>query len=324
VVFAVENLNKSYTQTWALKNVSFTVKEGELVTIIGPSGAGKSTMLKIIAGIESCDSGSLRLPGGAAVLVFQNYILFPYLNVFENIAFGLRARKIPKNEIRDRVENTLSFFDLSGKAGEFPARLSAGQKQRVALARAMVIRPALLLLDEPFANLDKNLKLSTAEFIRETQRSFGITTIAVTHDQAEAFAMSDRIGVLLNGALRQIGTFHEIYNRPNSLEVAQFLGPVNIIPGELEKHVHYFSSLLQEKNGDKGTGNKKQMAVRAENVLVEPDPAGNARVLRVYPTGTLTRCIVDLKGHSITAENMTNGIKPGQRVHIKVRQVIWV
>ena len=319
MVLAVENVSKSFAATRALEEVSFAVREGELVSIIGPSGAGKTTLLKIIAGIESSDTGTVRLADGPAILVFQDYVLFPYLTVFENIAFGLRARKIEKEEIRRRVDHMLSFFGLNGKAGEFPARLSAGQKQRVALARAMVVRPALLLLDEPFANLDKNLKLSTAEFIRETQRSFGIAAVAVTHDQAEAFAMSDRIGVLLDGSLKQIGTFDEIYNRPHSLEVAEFLGPVNVIPKELEKFVSGGEPGRNERRDS-----EKRMIVRAENISVEPDPGGKGRVLRVYPTGTLTRCVVELEGHRITTENMTNGCTPGERVNLTIKQVNWV
>jgi putative spermidine/putrescine transport system ATP-binding protein len=330
MVLTVDNLGKSFRGKRALNNVSFSMEKGELLSIIGPSGAGKTTLLKIIAGLEEPGEGSIRIRGPKdsgkyrkkhpAVLVFQDYLLFPYLTVYENIAFGLRAGRIRKEEIGIRVDEMLSFFSLADRSKAYPRTLSAGEQQRVALARALVVRPLILLLDEPFANLDKNLKLRAAEFIRETQQTFGITTILVTHDQPEAFAVADRIGILLGGELRQTGTFREVYDSPASLDIARFLGPVNIIPYDI-------AAVLQRDSGAGVTRNPapgESAAVRADWLEIEPDSNGPGTVRAVYPTGAVSRIILDVGGFRITAESVCRNLNPGDRVNLIIKRMMKI
>ena len=253
--FEVRGINKSFGKIPLLRNINFSAAEGEIISFVGPSGVGKTTLLKIIAGLERPDSGQVLFNDNSvekqnkpadygkrniehektknpAVMVFQDFLLFPNMTVFDNIAFGLRANKVKKPLIRERVMAMLSCFQIEDKKHHYPAALSAGQRQRVALARAMVIKPAVLLLDEPFANLDKNLKVETAEFIRNTQKQFKTTTLAVMHDQDEAFRMSDRIGVMLGGELVQLDAVSRVFHHPISVEVAAFLGAVNVVTSE--------------------------------------------------------------------------------------------
>ncbi len=214
----------------ALQDVSFSVNAGELLSFVGPSGAGKTTLLKLLAGIDTADRGTITFRDGVdrrhpPILVFQDYLLFPHMTVFDNVAFGLRSRRgrarFTRDEVRERVERYLMQLGVADKADIFPATLSGGQKQRVALARALVLEPGLLLLDEPFANLDRRLKGETAFFIRDLQRRLGVTTITVSHDLDETLAISDRVGVIVNGTLEQIGPPREIEAHPASPAVEQ-------------------------------------------------------------------------------------------------------
>lgn len=207
----LRHISKRFNTQAVLEDISCDVRSSELVSIVGPSGAGKTTLLNIIAGLEIPDKGSVVFSEPVnkhhpVIIVFQDYVLFPAMTVRDNIGFGLKARHLKKPQITQQVDRMLEYFQLTPHADQYPAQLSAGQKQRAAIARAMIVNPAVLLLDEPFANLDRNLKMETARFIRTTQQTFGIPTISVTHDLEEAFAMSDRIGVLLDGRLQQFDT----------------------------------------------------------------------------------------------------------------------
>ena len=211
----ISGLNKAYNNKKILNHIDLTINRGELISIVGPSGAGKTTLLKIIAGIENHDSGSLEFSDrdknfSNPILVFQDYLLFPNMTVFDNIAFGLKARKESKNTIISKTEEIMEYFNISDHKNLYPSQISAGQKQRTAIARALVLNPPMLLLDEPFANLDKELKNSTASFIKSTQEKFGITTVSVTHDLKEAFTISDRIAVMINGEILQHDTPYNI------------------------------------------------------------------------------------------------------------------
>ncbi len=242
MAFVVQNVRKHFGGVPVLDGIDLEVKTGELVSLVGPSGAGKTTLLKLCAGLLSPDSGTIfseSITGNDPILVFQDYLLFPYMNVFENVAFGLKARKTKRGETEKRVEEILGFFGIAEKREAYPATLSGGQRQRVALARALVLKPSLLLLDEPFANLDQNLKMDMAMFLKDTQREFGnITTLCVTHDMEEACAMSDRVGVMLNGRILDYGLPERIYNAPGNVETARFLGRLNRIPSFLFSHLN--------------------------------------------------------------------------------------
>lgn len=313
----VDGICKGYLGQQILDHVSFAVAEGQLVSIIGPSGAGKTTLLKIIAGLESPDSGSINshadLLHNPAILVFQDYVLFPTMTVFDNVAFGLKSRRVDKVAIRDRVMAMLTYFGLAEKAGQFPGQLSSGQQQRVALARAMVVSPSILLLDEPFANLDRNLKSGTAEFIRAFQKEYKITTICVTHDLQEAFMMSDRIGILLDGVLCQYDDAPVVYRQPASVRVAAFLGHVNTIERR------YFSRLaLQQPVAE----NIAAMSVRAEELVLEIDPAGCAVIEDILFAGQYNVYRIRIDDLNLTAYSSGSRINIHDRVRVGVRQYI--
>ncbi|MFD1911241.1 ABC transporter ATP-binding protein [Halodurantibacterium flavum] len=233
------SLVKSYGTVQALKGVSLRVGHGEFVSLLGPSGCGKSTTLKCIAGFEDISDGrilfdnrdiSRKLPEDRDIgMVFQSYALFPHMTVEQNLAFGLEMRRVPRAEIRDRVARALDMVQLGPYAGRYPRALSGGQQQRVALGRALVIEPAILLLDEPLANLDAKLRDEMRTFIRDLQKRVGITTIYVTHDQGEAMTMSDRVVVMFDGDIAQAAPPEEIYDRPASERVARFVGNANIL-----------------------------------------------------------------------------------------------
>ncbi len=223
----------------ALKSIDLTIVDGEFLTILGPSGCGKTTLLRILAGFEDPTTGDVLLDDAVITdvppnkrpmaMVFQSYALFPHLTVFENIAYGLRIAKVPKEEIAERVDVVLSIMDLVGLADRLPTQLSGGQQQRVALARSVVIRPRVLLFDEPLSNLDARLRDQMRSELRRIQRQLGITSVYVTHDQTEAMAMSDRIVVMSEGRIEQVGTPTEVYRSPATLFVADFIGKANVL-----------------------------------------------------------------------------------------------
>jgi putative spermidine/putrescine transport system ATP-binding protein len=232
----ITGLSKAFSGRQIFSGVNFSVQPGELVSIIGPSGVGKTTLLKIIAGLEAADQGMINYSKppskeNPVILVFQDFLLFPTMTVSQNIAFGLLARKTPEEEVTKEVNRFLEYFGIKHRADAYPAKLSGGEKQRVAIARALILRPAILLLDEPFANLDQNLKIGTARFLRDLQKEWDLTIICVTHDLQEAFFMSDKIGLLLDGQLKQFGTPREVYQTPATAEVGEFMGPVNVLLG---------------------------------------------------------------------------------------------
>ena len=238
----VKNLTKKFGSFGAVNNVSFEVREGELAALLGPSGAGKSTILRIIGGLEEPDSGSVELDGvdvsaltpqkRGAGFVFQSYALFKHMTVSQNIAFGLQVRHVQKNEMRDRVHELLRLVKLEGYENHYPSQLSGGQRQRVALARALAPKPRVMLLDEPFGALDVRVRLELREWIRRLHGDFHVTSIFVTHDQDEALEISDKIIVINQGYIEQIGTPTELYDRPATPFVASFIGPVNVFKGE--------------------------------------------------------------------------------------------
>ena len=240
----LNNIVIRYGDFTAVKDLSIQIQDGEFFTFLGPSGCGKTTTLRAIAGFERPASGTITafgrdlsglLPEERGLgFVFQNYALFPSMNVYENIAFGLRAHKTPKSQIDAAVRQIAGTTGITEHLSKKISELSGGQQQRIAIARALVMKPKILLMDEPLSNLDAKLRVSTREEIRRLQRSLGITTIYVTHDQEEAMAISDRIAVFNVGRLEQIGTPKEIYNRPCNGVVARFIGDINVFAGEAD------------------------------------------------------------------------------------------
>ncbi len=239
----IENLQKRFARTTAVEHVQLEVTRGEFVSFLGPSGCGKTTTLRIIAGFESPSSGAIRLDGVDIThrpphqrnvgMVFQSYALFPNMTVAGNVGFGLKVAKKPAAEIKHRVDEMLNLIKLPALGNRYPYQLSGGQQQRVALARALAIQPQVLLLDEPLSALDAKIRVSLRNEIRSIQRELGITTIYVTHDQEEALSLSDRIVVMSEGRVEQIGTPFEIYNFPRTSFVASFVGTLNVLRGHV-------------------------------------------------------------------------------------------
>lgn len=242
-IIEVMNLEKSFGDTKVLKDLSFYIRENEFLTLLGPSGCGKTTTLRILGGFEEADAGEITFDGKdlltipahkrALNTVFQRYALFPYLNVYDNVAFGLRIKKVKESEIKERVESALKMVALDGYEEREIDQLSGGQMQRVAIARAIINRPKVLLLDEPLGALDLKMRKAMQVELKQMQQELGITFVYVTHDQEEALTMSDTIIVMNDGQILQIGTAIDIYNEPENAFVAQFIGESNIMQGQM-------------------------------------------------------------------------------------------
>lgn len=310
-------VRKSYGEVAALHEISIAVEEGTLLFLLGPSGCGKTTTLRIVAGFIRQDAGEVRIRGdsvGAVPperrglgMVFQNYALFPHMTVFQNVAFGLRMQRLPEATIRERVGRALELVRLGGMEGRYPRALSGGQQQRVALARAVVIEPKLLLLDEPLSNLDLKLREEMRTEIRALQRSLGITTVFVTHDQDEALTMADEIVVMSQGRIVQTGSPSLLYERPANRFVAHFIGESNIESGKVEAVPESGAvrvdvgglSLLATGPGWR-VGDGVAVAIRPERIRLSAEPAAAGRgeltgeVLEVVFRGALRRYRVRL------------------------------
>ena len=260
----LEHISKIYQDPktgkdfYAVKDTSLDIEPGSFVTLLGPSGCGKTTTLRMIAGFESPDEGEIYLGDEPineltpnkrdTAMVFQSYALLPHYNVFDNVAYGLKLRKVPKDEIRERVMRILDLVELNGMEARMTNQLSGGQQQRVALARALVIEPSVLLFDEPLSNLDAKLRVSMRTEIRRIQQEVGITAIYVTHDQSEAMALSDKIIIMNKGVVAQMGTPQEIYYHPVSEFVADFIGEANFLKGKMTGKENGLAELLIEGN----------------------------------------------------------------------------
>lgn len=321
----LSELSKYFDDFAAVDNISLEIAEGEFFSMLGPSGCGKSTTLRMIAGFEETSIGRIEV-GGIDVsqsppedreigFVFQNYAIFPHMNVYDNIAFGLKLRKMSKGDIDTRVRSALEQVGMTGFENRFQRELSGGQQQRVALARVLVTEPRILLLDEPLSALDKNLREEMKFWIKDLQQSLGITTIYVTHDQGEALTMSDRIAVMNKGEIAQIGTPEEIYERPNTRFVTEFIGESNTLNAGvtsvdntacvLDVGGHTVRAPVRD---DVTAGDSVILALRPERVLIGGDAKTNEGnklrlpLKKVTYQGAFIRFLLDLEGQDLVAE----------------------
>jgi ABC-type Fe3+/spermidine/putrescine transport system ATPase subunit len=306
---AVRHLSKSYDAgVAAVHDVSFDVGGGELIALLGPSGCGKTTILKMIAGLLAPTAGDIQFDGASvvsipperrgAVMVFQNHLLFPYLTVADNVAFGLKMRGVPRSVIQDRLIRMLDLVRLKGFEGRRPAELSGGQQQRVALARALVTEPRLLLLDEPFSNLDAHLRDEMRELVRRLQQKIGITTIFVTHDQQEAVILADRIALVFEGRLQQYGEPRLFYQQPATRRIAEFFGSANFLEGVKRGSVVTTAiGALEVEEGSQADGDVV-VTIRSEGVELRADRENTFAgvVKRRLYTGSNTRMSIDVRG----------------------------
>ncbi len=335
---SIRNVTKAFGNNVVLKDFSETFGDGEFVTLLGPSGCGKTTMLRIIAGFEKPTSGEVYI-GGQLVsggktfippekrnigMVFQSYAVWPHMNVFDNVAYPLTIKKTPKQKIKENVERVLSIVHLSQYADRLPSQLSGGQQQRVALARALVAEPELLLLDEPLSNLDAKLRESMRFEIKEIQSSLGITVVYVTHDQTEAMAMSDRIILINQGAVQQVGSPAEIYNQPANPFVADFLGKVDFVRGTAGDGRIALAGTDQSipYAGDKR--GRVTVAVRPERITLSLTGGDLRGTLETqYYLGDVNDCRVrvgEAAFRVIAPPETYMGMKPGDTVYLTFRE----
>ena len=289
-IISFENVNKFYEDTHVLKNINFEIEKGKFYTLLGPSGCGKTTILRIIAGFTDVSNGKVTLNGEDVTnlppnkrkvnTVFQDYALFPHMNVFENIAFGLRLKKTPENIIKEKVADALKMVQLSGYENREISQMSGGQQQRVAIARALVNEPEVLLLDEPLSALDLKLRTDMQYELRELQQRLGITFIFVTHDQEEALAMSDEIFVMSKGEIVQSGTPVDIYDEPINRFVADFIGESNIVDGVMKEDylVEFVGKEFECADAGMRPNEKVEIAIRPEDLSLTSIDKGKLTV----------------------------------------------
>ncbi len=304
----LHGLSRAFGATKALDGLSIELAPGEFVALLGPSGCGKTTALRIVAGFETADTGSVLVDGKDIShvpanrrdmgMVFQSYSLFPNMSALDNVAFGLRMRKLRASERHKRAGELLDLVGLVPQARQFPHQLSGGQQQRVALARALAIEPRVLLLDEPLSALDAKVRLQLREQIRTLQQRLGITTLFVTHDQEEALSMADRVGVMRDGKLEQIAAPDELYERPATAFVAEFVGVMNRIPGELQSDrlVSVLGGLVPVQEDADDPPGEVDVLVRPEGLQMELVRSGNGIVTNRTFLGSVTRVSVLLSG----------------------------
>ena len=342
----IDKVTKFFDNVEVIREFSEVIKDKEFVTLLGPSGCGKTTMLRMIAGFEKPSSGEIhiddRIVNSAKSfvppekrnigMVFQSYAVWPHMTVFENVAYPLKIAKMPKAEIKTKVEKILEAVHLESLAKRIPSQLSGGQQQRVALGRALVSEPKLLLLDEPLSNLDAKLRESMRFEIKDIQKKFGITVVYVTHDQTEAMAMSDRIIVLNRGLIQQVAPPTEIYRNPANQFVADFVGKVNFLKGEV-KEGKIELICLGQSIPYKGTYTGKVIvAIRPENIVLSPsDPASSpagileGKLLSMFYLGDINDCRIDINGEMIRviAESSSfDTLKEGQNLSLGLKDFL--
>jgi spermidine/putrescine transport system ATP-binding protein len=337
---ALEDVRKSFGSHAAVDGVSLEIAEGEFFSMLGPSGCGKTTTLRMIAGFETPDAGRVLLQGADVTttpanrrpvnMVFQQYALFPHMTIYDNVAFGLKVKRVPREEHRTRITELLRVVDLQGLENRRPRQLSGGQQQRVALARALVNRPAALLLDEPLGALDVKLRKHMQLELKRIQHELGTTFVYVTHDQEEALAMSDRIAVMNRGRVEQLGGPREIYERPKTAFVADFIGSLNaldltideVVGGYAVARVGSDERVVAPVDGGHSVGDAVRFSVRPEHVRVGEAAAGGSRlegtVAELVYLGMYTQVHVDTRAGRVVshrlADEPASALAPGARV----------
>ena len=336
----LREVTKRYGGEPVVDGVSVTIQPGEFFSLLGPSGSGKTTTLMMIAGFAPVDDGRILLDGADIAevppqkrgfgMVFQNYAIFPHLNVFENVAFPLRARRTPEAEIRDRVAAALELVRLARFATRLPRQLSGGQQQRVAIARAVVFNPSVVLMDEPLGALDKNLRYQMQVEIKEIQRRLGMTVVYVTHDQEEAMNMSDRLAIMNNGRIVQVGPPTAVYEHPHDVFVARFLGEANLVEGAVDGAVGEFAALrtagglalrARSAAAPAASGTKASLFFRPERVTIAADAGApgaadahhaRGRIVQASFLGNILRYAVEIEpGQHVTVDvQNARGIAP--------------
>jgi multiple sugar transport system ATP-binding protein len=329
---SINNVRKNYGNVEVLHGVSVDIADGEFVILVGPSGCGKSTLLRMIAGLEEITSGEISI-GGRVVntlapkdrdiaMVFQSYALYPHMTVEQNMGFSLKLQRVAKEEIKKRVANAAAILGLEPYLQRYPRHLSGGQRQRVAMGRAIVRNPAVFLFDEPLSNLDAKLRVQMRSEIKQNHQRLKTTTVYVTHDQIEAMTMADRIVVMHDGVIEQIGTPLELYDTPANLFVAGFIGSpaMNMIPGKMEGNdfVAKDGTRITLASAPAGAAGKAvTLGVRPEHFHLDPDGVP-AEILTVEPTGSETQVVARFAGHEIMGafrERITT--KPGDSIRIR-------
>ena len=320
-IINIKNINVSYGKNHVLKNVNIDIREKDFFTFLGPSGCGKTTLLRLIAGFEQSQSGELFIDGKEVSklnpwerdvgLVFQNYALWPHMTVFKNISFGLEEKKVPKNEINDRVDEVLELVGMQELKHRYPYQLSGGQQQRVALARTIVVRPKVLLLDEPLSNLDAKLRNQMRIELLELHNKLQITTIFVTHDQEEANSISDNIAIFNEGIIQQVGAPIDLYNNPENLFVANFLGTINVLNGEIQNGTFKSAKNFELRNIKSENKMKCSLLIRPQNISFirrsDSDQAFKGKIEGKEFLGNIIRYQVLLNDHLITIDNVHQG-----------------
>lgn len=307
----IENLHKSFGGYVALERINLAIEQGEFVCLLGPSGCGKTTLLRMIAGLLQSDGGKIKLDGKDLVnvpakergfgIVFQSYSLFPHMTIAENIGYGLKIRRVAKDEIKQRVTELLETVHLAEFGSRYPNQLSGGQQQRVAIARALAVNPSLLLLDEPLSALDARVRAELRRELREVQQRLCIPTLMVTHDQEEAMSMADKIVCMDKGRIVQVGSPQELYTKPTSRFVADFMGHSNLIPGDMAKSC--FPELLASHADHE---HNKELLIRPEYIRLDKSEGTDAKVVDIQFLGSIQRAKVLWKKHAFVAEVHSN------------------
>lgn len=329
------NITKKFNNKKILNNINLDIREGEIISLLGKSGCGKSTTLKLIAGLITPDGGDILFNDESvlnlstdkrdAVIVFQDYLLFPHMTVFENIEFGLKMRKVDKKIRREKVEELLKLVKLDGYENKYPHELSGGQNQRVAIARTLAVNPKILLLDEPFSNLDINLRNEMREFVLELQKRLGITTILVTHDKEEALMMSDRIAIMIDGEIKQFDKPQVLYNNPANKDVAHIFGERNFLKGKIINNT--FINNIIELNINTDTEYKindnVEIMIPIENIIISPINDNDkvyGTIMKKRYAGAKTYYHINVKGEVLKAVSKQDNFNIYEKVSVSIKE----